>query len=172
MHLYPVSLLITVAVIAPNLLFLVLSPSDADKYGKSADSIPFTILERVGQVSSFILPLFFPLSYSGTLVLVAWIAMGVLLAFYYAGWARFFAGPRNYALLFKPMLGIPVPMALSPVLYFLMSSIVLGSIWQAMAAMVLGVGHVIVTIREYHRVDANDAVLAQQKDDQVAARQP
>ena len=154
MRLYPVSLLITAAVLAPNLLFLVLPPSDANRYGKSADTLLFTILERVGQVGCFILPLFFPLAFSGTLVRAAWIVMGAFLAFYYAGWARFFVGPRGYALLFKPMLGVPVPLALSPVFYFLLSSVVLGSLWQAIAAAILGVGHVTITLREYRRVDA------------------
>jgi hypothetical protein len=82
--------------------------------------------------------------------------MGVSLAFYYAGWTRFFAGPRDYAFLFKPMLGISVPMALSPVLYFLASSIVLGSIWQAVAATILGAGHVpaVVFTHEHPRAHA------------------
>ena len=153
MRLYPASLLITAAVLAPNLLFLVLPPTDAGRYPKSADSHLFTILERIGQVSSFLLPLFFPLSFSGTFTRVAWIVMGVSLAFYYAGWTRFFAGTRGYAFLFEPMLGIPVPMALSPVLYFLASSIVLGSPWQAAAAATLGVGHVTITFREYRRLE-------------------
>jgi hypothetical protein len=164
--------LITAAVLVPNLLFLVLPPSDAEKYGTPADSLPFAILERVGQVSSFILPLLFPLSFSGTRMLVAWIVMGVLLAFYYAGWIRYFRVGRGYALLYKPLLCVPVPMALSPVLYFLLSSVVLGSIWQAMGATILGVGHITVTMREYRRVAAKETVQAQQKDDQVAVRQP
>ena len=166
MRLYPASLLITAGVLAPNLLFLVLPPSDADKFGTSADSLFFRILERIGQVGSFILPLFFPLEFSGTLVRVAWIMMGVFLAFYYAGWTRFFVGSRGYALLFKPMLGVPVPMALSPVLYFLVSSVVLGSIWQAIAAAILGVGHVTVTVREYRRIDVK-----REEGDQGATRQ-
>lgn len=150
MRLYPVSLLISAAVLAPNLLFLVFPPSNGRRYGKTADPVLFTILERIGQASSFILPMFFPLSFSGTLTLVAWIAMGVLLAFYYAGWTRYFIG-RSYPLLFEPMLGIPAPMAVSPVSYFLVSSIVLGSIWQATAAAILGIGHVTISIREYRR---------------------
>lgn len=50
MHLYPESLLITAAVLLPNLLFLVLPPLNVGAYGKPVDSVPFTILERVGQV--------------------------------------------------------------------------------------------------------------------------
>ena len=136
MRLYPESLLITAAVLLPNLLFLVRPPLNVGAYGKPVDSVPFTILERVGQVSSF-------------LATAAWIAMGLTLAFYFAGWLRFFWRGRDYALLFKPMLGIPVPMAVSPVLYFLLSSVVLGSIYQAIAAAVLGIGHITISAREY-----------------------
>jgi len=32
-------------------------------------------------------------------MLVAWIVMGVLLAFYHAGWVRYFGVGREYALL-------------------------------------------------------------------------
>jgi hypothetical protein len=151
--LYPVSLLITAAVLAPNLLFLFFPPTGATRYDTSADSLLFTILERVGQAGSFILPVFFPLAFSGTLVRTAWVTMGALLALYYAGWTRFFTGTRDYALLFKPMLGIPVPLALGPVLYFLVSSIVLGSVWQAIAAAILGIGHVTIALNTRRRVD-------------------
>lgn len=152
MHLYPASLLITAAVLLPNLLFLVFPPLNVSKCGKSADSLLFTIVERVGQVGSFFLPLFFPLSFSGRLVTIAWTVMGLALAFYYAGWLRFFLRGRDYALLFRPMLGIPVPMAVSPILYFLLSSVVLGSVYQAVAAAVLGIGHIAITAREYRRL--------------------
>jgi hypothetical protein len=149
MHLYPASLLISAAVLIPNLIFLALPPRNIEKHGKSSGSFLFTILERVGQASSFVLPVFFPFSFSGILATSAWIAMGLTLAFYYAGWARYLFRGRNYALLFMPTAGIPVPMAVSPVLYFLVSSVVLGSIYQAIAAVVLGIGHITISTREY-----------------------
>jgi hypothetical protein len=153
-HLYPASLLITAAVLLPNLLFLVLPPMNARKYGKSSDSLALTIVERAGQVSCFILPLFFPLSFTGSLVIAAWVVMGVTLGFYYAGWTRFFVQGRDYSFLFKPMLQVPVPMAISPVIYFLFASLVLGSIYQAVAAAVLGVGHISISMHEYRRIKA------------------
>ena len=125
---------------------------NAEKYGVPNDSRFLTAIERVGQVSSFILPIFFRLSFVGTLVAVAWALMGLSLAVYYAGWVRFFSRGRDYALLFKPMLAIPVPMAVSPVVLFLLSSIVLGSVWQALAAVVLGSGHITTTAREMVRL--------------------
>ena len=149
MHLYPASLLITAAVLLPNLLFLALPALNAKKYGKSADSLALTIVERAGQVSCFILPLFFPLSFTGSLVITGWIVMGVSLGFYYAGWTRFFVQGRDYSLLYRPLIGLPVPMATSPVIYFLFSALVLGSVYQAIGAAVLGVGHISITILSF-----------------------
>ena len=85
--------------------------------------------------------------------------MAVLLASCYALWVRFFAGNRDYALLFQPALRVPAPMAIGPVLYFLLSSLVFGSIWQAIAASILGVGHITTSIREARRLAALDAGL-------------
>ena len=85
-------------------------------------------------------------------MLIVWTVIGALLGFYYAGWVRFFVRRRQHALLFVPMLGMPIPMAVSPVLYFLLSSVVLGSVWQALAAVVLGVGHITVSMRELQRL--------------------
>lgn len=155
-RLHPESLVITAAALIPNLLFVVFPTKNAAKYGKADGSLPFTILERIGQVSTFVMPLFFPISFSGTRRLVAGITMGALLASYYALWIRFFLRDRDYALLFRPALKVPVPMAIGPVLYFLLSSFVLGSPWQAIAAFILGVGHMTISIREARRL----AVLA------------
>jgi hypothetical protein len=80
--------------------------------------------------------------------------MGVSLGFYYAGWVRFFVQGRDYSLLYRPMLGLPVPLAISPVSYFLFASLVLGSVYQAIAAVVLGVGHISISIHESHRISA------------------
>ncbi len=140
----------------PNVLYAAFPPLNLQKYGSPKDSRLLTSVERLGQTSSFILPIFFGLSYAGTLVLLAWAIMGISLATYYAGWIRYFARGRDYALLFRPIVGIPVPMAASPVVFFLVSSFVLGSIWQAIAAIVLGVGHITITAREYLRVSAVD----------------
>ena len=152
MHLYPESLLVTVVVLLPNLLFLALPPLNVKSYGKPESSLGLTIIERAGQASSFFLPLFFPLSFEGTWVLAAWLVMGILLAIYYVGWVRFFVRNRDYRLLFSPILRLPVPMAASPVIYFLVASLVLGSVYQAIGAALLGIGHISVSAREYLRI--------------------
>ena len=40
---------------------------------------------------------------------------------------------------------------MKPVIYFLFASLVLGSVYQAIAAVVLGVGHITISIHEFHR---------------------
>jgi hypothetical protein len=85
-------------------------------------------------------------------VITAWIVMGASLGFYYAGWVRFFVRGRDYLLLYKPMIGLPIPMAISPVIYFLFASLVLGSFYQAIGAAVLGVGHISISTCEYRRI--------------------
>ena len=155
MHFYPASLLISVAVLLPNLLFIALPPTKGESTGKPAEPRSFAICERVGQAGCLVLPLFFPLGFSRGYVFAAWVVMALSLAFYYAGWLRFFIRGRDYALLFTPMSGIPIPMAISPVLYLLASSVPLGSIWQAVAATVLAVGHIPITAREFRRLSSS-----------------
>ena len=152
MHLYPASLLVTAAVFLPNLVFLALPPLNVEKYGKPIDPLALTLIERVGQVSSFCLPLFYPLSSTGPLVVAAWGVMAISLVLYYSGWIRFFGHGRDYVLLFRSTAGIPVPMAVCPVVVFLFASVVLGSIWQAAAAVVLGIGHITIAVREQRRI--------------------
>jgi hypothetical protein len=152
MHFYPASLLITAAILLPNLLYLAFPPVNLKRYGSPKDSRVLEIVERIGQGSSFLLPVLFRPMFSGTIVILAWTLMGISLAFYYACWIRFFANGRDYALLFARWAGIPVPMAISPVAAFLLSSIVLGSFWQAFAAVILGLGHITITAHEHLRI--------------------
>ena len=56
-----------------------------------------------------------------------------------------------FGLLFAPMLGVPLPMALSPILYFGAAAIFLGS-WPLAAADILqAAGHLFVSQQEYQR---------------------
>jgi hypothetical protein len=52
-------------------------------------------------------------------------------------------------LLCKPLLGIPLPLSLSPVGYFLAASLALGSMPLAVAAVVFGAPHVAIGWSDY-----------------------
>jgi hypothetical protein len=79
-------------------------------------------------------------------------AMLLLMAFYYAGWNRYFRNGRDYSLLYLPMFRIPVPLALSPVLYFVFSAGLLKSLPMMIAAILLAIGHLPVSIMKSRRI--------------------
>jgi len=139
--LHPERLLITALVLAPNLVYLAYPPRDVDTWGPATEPRALAVLEKAGQVLSFTLPVFFSVTFTGPIAVAAWGLMAGCLAFYYAGWVRYLTGGRSFALLYRPLVGVPIPMALAPVLYFGASALVLGSWPQALAAVALALGH-------------------------------
>jgi len=73
---------------------------------------------------------------------VSLIGMFIFLLFYYYGWIRYFMGNREYGLLFSPLFGVPVPLAISPVLYFLCASVILHSPFMLISSLILAAGHI------------------------------
>lgn len=144
----PLGGLITLAVLLPNLLALLLpppgrAPDPASRENRRLRTLE--IFERVGQLGAFVTPFFYRISVTG---LPQWLAIGVmaaLLAIYYAGWVRYVRKGRGEVLLYSPVLGIPLAMALMPVLYFLAASILIHSLPLAVAAALLGLGHIPVS---------------------------
>jgi hypothetical protein len=78
--------------------------------------------------------------------------MGLMLSIYYAGWVRFFTRDREYRWLSYPLFSIVVPMALSPVAYFLLSSVILHSIPLLASSLVLAAGHIPISLKSYKRI--------------------
>ena len=64
---------------------------------------------------------------------------------YYAGWLRYLRQGRSFALLFQPLLHIPMPMAVAPIVYFCAASIALHSGWLLLATVLLTIGHLYVS---------------------------
>ena len=112
------------------------------------------VLERTGQVASFVIPFFHEVRIESSQEAAGLAGMMLALGLYYLGWARYVLQGRAYRLLYAPLLGIPLPMALAPVAYFLLASVVLRSPLLALAAVVLGVGHFYVSQGEWERVTA------------------
>jgi hypothetical protein len=73
------------------------------------------------------------------------IPAAVALILYYALWSRYLAG-RRYALLYDSLWGLPVPMAILPVVVFLAAAGWLSNAWIAIAALVLAAGHIPVAV--------------------------
>ena len=143
---HPLSLIIPVLVLIPNLFFFLKSPVNIPAH-QPKEPLLLTILERLGQIGCFLIPLFYSVSYSGVFEILASIAMAIMLVIYYYGWIRFFTHNREYRWLFYPLFSIPVPLALSPVIYFLLSSVILHSYPILLSSLILAVGHIPVSLK-------------------------
>jgi hypothetical protein len=151
---YWISLIIPTVVLAPNLLWFLFPPINMPASEEIKEPITLTILENIGRVGVIIIPLFYPIVVDDASQYCL-IAMIVLLLVYYVGWFRFFIKGRNYADGFLPLrwIPIPIPMAVCPVMYFILSAVLLKSILMLMAALVLGIGHILISYREYQRIN-------------------
>jgi hypothetical protein len=145
---------ITVLILLPNLLMLLLPPvapavqTDAPSGSKYR---LMQVLERAGQAGVFSLPFFYRFSTGAPVSNAALAMMTCALLFYYAAWGRYALRGHRFELLYEPMLKVPLPMAVSPVVYFLAASVLVRSWPLALAALVLTVGHLYISHTERRR---------------------
>jgi hypothetical protein len=128
--------MVSIAVLAPNLLILIFPPRDSPP--EVSVPLVFAWLERSGQALCLVLPAL--TEPRGT---VWWSAPAALaLTGYYALWGRYVLRERTFAGLYRPAGGVPVPMAILPVLIFLATAAWFASGWIAAAAALLAAGHI------------------------------
>ena len=131
---------IPLLIMLPNVVWMLLPKTDAGK--QIPEPLLLTILENVGRLATLILPFFFSLDMHKKFSLPVVIGMGLALAIYYACWIRYFAGGRSVALLGAPFLGIPIPMAVAPIAFLILSSYLMSSWWMFGASLLFGVAHI------------------------------
>lgn len=149
----PLGGLITLAVLLPNLLMLTLPPEAIPPVpGKKARRMRIMeVIERIGQAGSFLIPFFYPLPVLQEASVDALAVMALALVFYYTGWARYALKGHRFVLLFAPLFGVPLPMAVSPVIYFAAAAVFLSAWPLAIAAALLAAGHLYVSRGEWQR---------------------
>ena len=120
---YPRNLLL------PNLIFTKFKPLNLPllKRVKLKNENLLTIIEKTGQMGIFIIPIFYKIDLADPLNRTALFPMIFSWLVYYGCWLRYFIKKRNYYLLFKPLGGIPIPMAVFPILYMLFAAKILNS---------------------------------------------
>lgn len=132
--------LIPVLVMLPNMMWMALPKADAGK--QVSEPLFLTIVENTGRFATLILPFFFSLDLNKKLSMPVMIGMGLALVVYYGCWIRYFAGGRSLALLGAPFLGLPLPMAVAPITFFVLSSYLMNSWWMFGASVLFGVAHI------------------------------
>jgi hypothetical protein len=146
--------IVTVLLLLPNAFFLVLSPQNIPPETDGNRQFKVQVLETVeklGQVGCFVLPFFYSFYTQTAFDLIFLGLFCLLMGFYYAGWVRYILQGRLFRSLYTPMAGIPLPMAVAPVLAILAAAVNFHAWPLALAALILGAGHIPVSWLEWQR---------------------
>jgi len=120
---------LSIVVLAPNLAWLALRPRDAERSAPTAAEPPLSrALELVGRAGVLAIPFFYDFAPVAAVERVAIVALLIAVALYYACWVRYFVGGRREASLYAPLFGLPLPMAVAPVVVFCLGAVLLRSI--------------------------------------------
>lgn len=107
------------------------------------------VIEIVSRIAYFLL-LTFLVSKNPLSLKSVWLAIAaVFLVLYYIVWIRYFIGGRDVALLGRPFLFVPIPLAVFPVLYYLCAAIWMGNMPAAVAMLVFGAAHITVPVQSF-----------------------
>lgn len=137
-------ILIPLFLMLPNFLWMAYQgSSNLDEPGQ--EPLWLRIFENIGRLAVLLLPAFFVINPVRRFSIPALVLMGLCLSLFYAAWVRYFAGGRAHGLLKAPLLGVPVPMAVFPIIYLLLSSYLMGSWWMFGASVMFGAAHLWVT---------------------------
>ena len=130
-------LLVSAAVLAPNLLLLRFPPRDA--VPSAPVPVVVTWVERAGQALCLVVP-----AITSAGALQGWWSPVIVVALggYYALWGRYLRGGRSGADLYRPLWRMPVPMAILPVVVFAATGAWLSNPWIAAASVILAAGHI------------------------------
>ena len=157
------SLVIPILMLFPNFLCFLFPPINTPPLKDKNEPLILLILENIGSIGVTVIPLLYPILLNNNASYFYLTCLFLLLFFYYACWLRFFIFARNYATLFLPMGHIPIPMAVSPVLFFLVSAAILHSFPMFVAAILLASGHLPLSYRNYQRIINQKITLTEQR---------
>ncbi len=143
--------LIPLLVLLPNALLVWFPPTDRPEAGSNVNRW-LEALERLGQVGVFVIPCFYRIRIQDTIAALSLAVMALTLGCYYLGWRRYMQQGQCYALLFAPLWGIPLPMAVTPVIYFGAGAALLRSWPLAAATSVFAIGHLAVSEHERRKI--------------------
>lgn len=146
-----VGLLFLCCLFIPNIFYGLHQPADKLKLEENK---LFLALERTGQVSCTVLVLIFDdFNVHGINPRSIWLGMALLLmVLYLLCWGRYFLGKHVSRDFYRPFLGVPLPLAVLPVVSVLLLSIYGKVIWLGIAAIILGVGHIGITAQNWNAV--------------------
>jgi len=135
-------MIILIILMLPNILFAVLPVKGVPHKTEDAGAF-LNFLEQSMRIAYFAVLIFGTNNNKINSQKLVMIGMIVCIVIYYLLWLRYFINGRENILLFKKILGIPVPMAVFPVLFLILAGFWLNSIWLIVIGILFGIGHVL-----------------------------
>ncbi|MBI9049031.1 MAG: hypothetical protein JEZ00_06420 [Anaerolineaceae bacterium] len=134
--------IIIAVILLPNLLFVIFPPINPP--GKLKDGgLIINAIEHGGRILFFLFLIFTPYDPDVARNPMLFVLMIICAALYYALWLHYIRKGRPFSALFDTVLGVPIPMAILPVLSFAFAVIWLQS-WLAVIPLSLfAIGHFI-----------------------------
>ncbi|MPW27336.1 hypothetical protein GC105_16340 [Alkalibaculum sp. M08DMB] len=132
--------------IIPNTIWSKNQPTD---YDNSQENKIFLLCERVGQVCCTCSLLIFSnydivhFSTWGLWLLASFLVM----ILYEICWIRYFTNDYIVANFYRSIFGIPIPLAILPVMAFLLLGIYGKVVWLVVSAIIFGIGHIGIHIQ-------------------------
>ena len=135
--------LMGIGLLLPSILFFIRFPPKNTPADLKDAGLLWTIFERAGQIGCFSILVVSRDHFQGRPVNVWAILMLLCIIIYYGVWVRYVVKGQDYIWLSKPLLFIPVPLAIFPVCAFGFAALWGKSVWLGIAAVILAIGHVI-----------------------------
>lgn len=136
-------LALALAVLLPNVLVVLRPPREGLRVLASTGPVP-GVVERIGQVGCLAAAVLW--GHDRGADAWGWAMLAAVVA-YDALWVRYLLGGRRASSLLDPVWGVPVPMAVLPVVAFGCGAAWSTSPWLAAATVVLAVGHLPNSLR-------------------------
>jgi hypothetical protein len=138
-------------VLLPNLIVLIkITKNIPDEIEK--EPLFYFLLEKIGQIGFFILPLFYVWKIDTTLKTILLIPMFGCLILYYFCWFRFLIRDCDYKYLYLPLTKLPIPMVLFPVLYLLFAASILEAPYMIVLMIIFSIGHFKISWMKYRQL--------------------
>jgi hypothetical protein len=132
--------ILSILVLLPNLAWMIFPGASDPKPNKVPAFLP--VLENVSRIAILLLPFFYTPVFNQAFSLPAGIGAALAQGVYYAAWIRYFTHGRAASLMRSPLWGIPLPLAVAPVVLFLFASLLIQSGLVFLCAVIFGFAHI------------------------------
>lgn len=134
------TLVIIILAMLPNIIYFIKLPVNIPETLGSRIKL-IEIIENISRIISFVLLLFLAKNPNANFKSLWMVGIFVFLLLYFILWGRYFNGGGSYSLLGKSFLGIPMPMVIFPVGYFICTALWLDCFPAVIAFLVFGIAH-------------------------------